>query len=1184
MNLRGYLLKSFKSPIVISHNDMGSPHVTRDPDLANQYGINTRVYPDGVVLITDPRKGSISLSIDNGYTWVNDLTPMNVTNIKRVDKETFVFDFENPDNSSSVYTAVTYDMFLTHNIITTPSEVDQSVKIKCKNEIVNRPYAFVGNALYSFNQELRSCRRIMTDLPEYCSLGDSIDGDSVYLLKPDDTSGYSMYKFSGEYENTDPISEVHDNEILYTTDGGLLWDGTVIAFNVMEFASNDAFTVTYSNFYTQTATPNIDDFTFTYLDKFMYVDQEITDSNCDSTRISIRSVGNKLFIFANIDVASYCCSIYELDMDGNLVDLNNYKDYSTGLYILDSDGSIETTNEPVSEDINYVSVIDNCFYITNEEATVRFNPYEKFSSIFINRRHSPGDIACETIGNIYFSKDIVSFRSNPKNVRGLNVSPNPINGFTKYDLSDMFNLFTVEETTSSVTLSELKGLTFDEGFVVSEYTKYATLKNLSDGSAEITYSYDDVIVNIPNTHIIGACFYGSDILYVKSKFKKGSSNDTITESNYHKISYPVLCSVDRGELIEFPIIKETKEKLLGENNEEENYIRFKNIKVVNGNLFLLFENYNALKVNKDLKTYKEIKNKKGYITSIDFCDNRYVVGVTNGLAITYMNDKIRTSGKFLLIGENLNELEYFDKLSVKDIVYDKYRSYLYILTDNDFRIYNSRIKLLKISKNNVFSCGLNNVNKKFLLESDYDDIRKLSSENFNQIDVLSFNDSVSIRDIKFISSSLDKNSYVVGSPTNYILYDNVDVLKHERLDRVPLFINNLNNVRDSNTFSIFSKDENTGFIVEFSYDKRLIVYYPGIYLRHESFYRDIDVSIDQLEVNSVNIKLVHDLVLLRFGLNWYIYKIDIENKTLIDVYNGTDLSDELVTSEYISFIKDENGIALIPNGYDKIYHCDPINMIITDKTINNYTGVTQVERFDNNNICLVSYSEPISDGLSLYENTSFVGILIENDTSYDIVPFESTIRFTYSTVRETPIMKVENGDKVKIIYNKSISISFDKYSIYGSNNIDVTDTVENKSLNYDKIQSKDPIISIDNESVKKSKYRNFIKYEDIADLTYNIPAERNVGIIRDFNSNTIYNIVRNIGGHFIISDKFTSRKRIDVSLKMGAFNVVNRLKTDLYDVNVDVSMDPRVSAYIENLPEEELDKLCTLIIEDDMNI
>ena len=84
--------------------------------------------------------------------------------------------------------------------------------------------------------------------------------------------------------------------------------------------------------------------------------------------------------------------------------------------------------------------------------------------------------------------------------------------------------------------------------------------------------------------------------------------------------------------------------------------------------------------------------------------------------------------------------------------------------------------------------------------------------------------------------------------------------------------------------------------------------------------------------------------------------------------------------------------------------------------------------------------------------------------------------------------------------------------------------------------------------------------------------------MRDFDSDVFYNIVKDLGGHIIISDAYTDRKRIDIAINMGESNSVKILKVGKYTIHIDNELYPKISAYIKDISDSELNMLCTFIL------
>lgn len=244
-----YYEKPFKSAIVLNSEDFGGTHFKFD--LLNEESnknIDVEIYPDGVVTSINPVNGFLSLSFDNGNTWINSILNISVKNVKRIDKETFLFYIVNPNNSTSY--AVTYDMFMNYDIIPVGTDND-NMRIECNNRIENKPISFVRNSLYVFNEDERSYTKIMTFSSNQCSIHDSIDDHSVCLLISN-SSGYSVKKFN----KVDRYELTYIDLYNFVVSSGS-WINSIMSFNIIKaFDNSDCFVITTTDFSTKIDIPS----------------------------------------------------------------------------------------------------------------------------------------------------------------------------------------------------------------------------------------------------------------------------------------------------------------------------------------------------------------------------------------------------------------------------------------------------------------------------------------------------------------------------------------------------------------------------------------------------------------------------------------------------------------------------------------------------------------------------------------------------------------------------------------------------------------------------------------------------------------------------------------------------------------------------------------------------------------
>lgn len=244
-----YYEKPFKSAIVLNSVDFGLSHFKYD--LVSEDSVKSmdvEIYPDDVITSINPVNSYLSISFDGGNTWINSVLNLSVKNIKRLDKETFVFEILNGSNPTEY--AVTYDMFMTYSIIPVGSDND-SIRIKCNNRIENKPISFIRNSLYVFNEDDKSYDKVMTFSSNQCSIHDSTDGYSVCLIISS-SSGYSVKKFNktNRYELTyiDLYNYVNNNSS---------WINSILSFNIVKaFDDSDCFIITTTDFSTKIDIPS----------------------------------------------------------------------------------------------------------------------------------------------------------------------------------------------------------------------------------------------------------------------------------------------------------------------------------------------------------------------------------------------------------------------------------------------------------------------------------------------------------------------------------------------------------------------------------------------------------------------------------------------------------------------------------------------------------------------------------------------------------------------------------------------------------------------------------------------------------------------------------------------------------------------------------------------------------------
>ena len=243
--LRGYLLKEFKSPIVNNTIDYGATHFGQD-SILGEFSSDAKVYPDGIITVVNSVSGCLSISVNRGLSWINNVLSLSMKNVKRVDKETFIFEII---VGIGTQFAVTFDMFMTYTVIPIGSDND-AIRVQDKIEIINKPYAFIRDSLYSFNEDSKTYTKIYGSVTQYYKLADSNDCKSVYMLCPG-LPGYSVVIF--DTLNSDSY------RVLYNViNNGGSWDGSILSFNTIKYVDgSDAFIITTLSFNNQIDIPSI---------------------------------------------------------------------------------------------------------------------------------------------------------------------------------------------------------------------------------------------------------------------------------------------------------------------------------------------------------------------------------------------------------------------------------------------------------------------------------------------------------------------------------------------------------------------------------------------------------------------------------------------------------------------------------------------------------------------------------------------------------------------------------------------------------------------------------------------------------------------------------------------------------------------------------------------------------------
>lgn len=908
----------------------------------------------------------------------------------------------------------------------------------------------------------------------------------------------------------------------------------------------------------------------------------INNLNCSTDRIFVVSDNdnNHLYVFANIDIHGFVCSKYSINGSGQLVQIYS-KHFDTGLYILNPSNLTIGDLRSIINKIDFVShTTDDKFVISTTNSVITFTFKNDLQINSLNKTFANSDIMGPIITPINVSEDLVSFGGYDDLVGGMNITPDPILGINKFLNFNVLN----------VIKKDLNGKSVLE---VSNVDDKLSLKNDTTNTyAEVIQkteiSYDGTVVSLNGSLVIGMCFFNNELFYVKVKCDDEINLLDINMKNHNIFGYPVLCSLTRGELIEFKIKSLSSDVFLDNVIYYNEFIKLKSIKTINNNLVLLFENHNPIYISSNFKEYTVYKSKYGVITSLDYINGLYIAGlsvINKDFSIADNADTVYTSyGICVMKGDNLSNLSLVETCPVKDIIVDTYRNYIYISTKFEFRVYDYSLSLLKkymVNPFNLYSYSPSNVNirNRFLLNSDVEDVRRIiASTGEIYQDTISFNDSVETNNQKILCTGNYLDGLSTGNSYSFISDNKTKNPEYINLSSIPLFANNLNGVRAKDKFSIFSKDNDTGVIVELSYDNNIIVTCPNNVNKHDTK-RTVIVTgiipvIDKINYNNIGLKIKDRYILLRVGQNLRIHTIDWYNNSLTASFQTTLPA---VTFPEVASMVIHNSKLLIAFGDTQILE---LTINGNDITFNRYITmlfkIHQIEKFENNLICIHS----------LNNDVGYLGILSENETNgFNLDPLEVTklSNIVYNNTN-IPTIKIDNENVLSIIYSDSIILSFDKNSIFSNKYLD-SDFQNNYDL-LNPVEKITSVLSLDNESMRKTKNRNFIKDVHTKVDSYKHPYELNnindklelVGVMRDFDSDTIFNIVTDSKGNILVSETYGGVKRIDITVDMGNSNIVKVIKTDNFELHVDEVLYPKISTYLENVLDTDLNKLCTFIL------
>jgi len=636
--------------------------------------------------------------------------------------------------------------------------------------------------------------------------------------------------------------------------------------------------------------------------------------------------------------------------------------------------------------------------------------------------------------------------------------------------------------------------------------------------------------NVSNGIIIGGCIIDDNFLYLKQD----------SDCQYTSLFISTSLASNK-ELIRFPFYISRKDTVNGK-------MRFKSMKKIGGsdyNVVIQFYNHNPIIIERNNINFSSFKiiNNKTVIRNIELIpsNNTYIVSD---------NENIYT-------GKSLDKLEIFTKGKTSDIRYDKFRDLVYIIFDNEFVVYNTNMEVIKKHKLNVSNNTF--VNKKVLQNISFDDINKCISLDDT---LLSVNDGVSINDSKLISGSDTIGKIKVTDSKTFRSYKD-GLYKLTNNDQL-FDLENATTVRNNKNMSIYSKCGSTGKVVEFNYPNRLIIHHENKDDKSKYIERYVPVSVvgPELDFNQVQISIHYDTILIKSNTTYHLFKIQYDSDIMY-LYTFTYSGD---MNKNLSFYEDGEDI-YIPNGDNKIIKLTNTNGSYSHITLSSDIKFKIINCVDYDNNILVSCIEDIGESSFNYDKfkkeLSYIGALFINGSSVEITKISNTERFIHS-VDSYPIL-VKGVDKLNLIYNTSFAIEYDKYSLYNTKLNGKIDTTKNS-------------IHADNLSIVNSSNRNFTKIGNKSE--YNSIYNTTEGILRDFNTDTLYKVIYNNGAHIVISDLYTDRKRIDIVVNAEDANVVKRLRTDNYDINVDETFLPKISAYIKNISDSELDMLCSMVMAD----
>ena len=646
-----------------------------------------------------------------------------------------------------------------------------------------------------------------------------------------------------------------------------------------------------------------------------------------------------------------------------------------------------------------------------------------------------------------------------------------------------------------------------------------------------------------------------------------------------------------------------------ENTPDIENCKMVKISYLNGQIVVYFNNRHPVLINNDLNGYTDLiipGYEDYYVNGIEYVQNQYIISVGKvkpicALANTSFNDNDRVVSQIVLVGKSLRYLtQVISDGRITGLRYDIFRDLIYIVHLDKLEVYDNMLNLIKsydVSLNLKYSTNItidssssNNIDhgkfKRALISSGY--LNQYPDTSTSLVIESIINNRFNGDDVSCIINEY-AGSQLVSTNEVCVNYDECSVF-------------NIDDVADNYRFYMYGK---YGL---YTYDQPANVNFK--YFQNKDYYGILSIDMKVLGVSSKNspsdivynpldqtqiitgsetIMIYNDYIAILSSDVGYlsIYKIDSILQISVCRLNVSVGPNSTPTS----FIMDDLGNIFLPNSSninDKIVTFNvnspggPVNFL---PIVANSCGLDNNFQYD-----IIKYRNKIYGSFGGNSNANFYGT--QNGDYYNFIGIieglsSDSTTIIVNTIPNT-IKKFTGGcyrmniDNDKIIINDGIvNMEFDIDDILGANDqMVVSGMMSENSITYKKINDSSPL-SIDTISLNNSKNRNFdtpgksFVYEVFERFM------KTSGIIRDYNTDRIYNVKELLDTFIMISDTYTDRKRIDIGSKAN-YNPINLIITDNYTINVDTSVFTKVSAFIKQYDPDTLNSLFGFIISEKM--